>query len=340
MALPRAGLLSRSFLSRGSPARVASSVFRSTKVAVTTPQRQFTSRSWLLQEVVQDQAGSSQSVVPPEEVPETQRRKNARSVAMMKVPKRGGRAMVGSLFKENGLEIVDIEMRMSRFNFYNDRFAFVELANEEQARKAAELLNEKELLGEQVIVKQLHPEYVWGSDKYQGKYEQKLIMDDAGITTALQPIIDNRRLVFKVTPPAWADLAAKILDRNAANLEVVKSTLEPFDVESIGQVSPNWGDKGSAPRYLCFVDFKTKEAADEAIRTLSGTMVQGREISLEPHEMPPWKAFQLGKVDKEKLKLLQEKGLAPAPDQIDEERFSKTFVRKPKVQKKKGRKPA
>jgi len=105
MALPRVCMLSRSLLSRGSTTRVASSAFRSSKVAIAIPQRQFASVSRLRQETVQDQSARSQSSVPLNDIPEAQRSKNARSVLMTKVPKQSTIAQVRALFAENNLEL-------------------------------------------------------------------------------------------------------------------------------------------------------------------------------------------------------------------------------------------
>jgi RNA recognition motif-containing protein len=218
---------------------------------------------------------------------------------------------------------------MDRFTFYNNCNAFVELANEEQAERAVQLLESNESLGKQVYVKRLGPEYKWGLDNGKMyKLGHTVLINDAGLEAAIQPILDGRRLVFSVLPPAWADLDAPISTRNDINRDILVRTLEPFGLESHSPISPNWGDKKQTPRYLCFVDMKTKQGADEAIRKLHGTTVQGLKVGLEQSKMAPWKAYQLGKADKTRLELLQEKGLAPPPEEIDEEQYSQPFVRK------------
>jgi hypothetical protein len=104
MALPRVCVLGRSFLSRGSTTRIASYAYHSSRVATATPQREFTSKSWSRQEVVQDQSTSSLSSAPLKDIPEAQRRKNARSVFVTKVPKQATKDQVGAFFKAKGLE--------------------------------------------------------------------------------------------------------------------------------------------------------------------------------------------------------------------------------------------
>lgn len=224
----------------------------------------------------------------------------------------------------------DFELRIDRFTFFNDRHAFIELTSEEQAQKAVDLLNENKKLGTKVYVRPLRPDYAWnthGSKKDDVGY--LVITNEAGLTAATQPILDGRRLVFSVKPPAWADLDAPIGTRNEANREIVKRTLAPFGLESLGRISPNWGDMKQTPRFLCFADMKTKQGAEEAISTLHDTDLQGLKIWLTQHKLAPWRAYQLGVADKEKLKLLQEEGFAPPPEEIDEERYSTPFVQKP-----------
>jgi hypothetical protein len=221
-------------------------------------------------------------------------------------------------------------MRMDRFTFYNNTRAIVELQNEEQAEKAIELSESNETLGKQVFVTQLRPSHEWGipNNQFEDELDCKVLNNDVGIDAALQPVLEGRRLLFSVRPPGWADLKAPIKIRNNFNRDVMVRTLEPFGLEAVSRISPNWGDKKQSPRYMCLVDMKTKQAADEAVRKLHDTTVQGLNIWLVQSMMPPWKAYQIGKVDKGKLTMLQEKGLAPPPEEIDEERYSKPFVRK------------
>jgi hypothetical protein len=105
MALPRVCLFRRSVLSKGSPARIATSILRSTRIAVASPHRHFTLRSCLFEELVQHPVAGSPSAIPLEEIPEEQQRKNARSVVVTNMPKKSNRTAVEALFQENGLEM-------------------------------------------------------------------------------------------------------------------------------------------------------------------------------------------------------------------------------------------
>jgi hypothetical protein len=110
MASLRVCTLGRSFLSRGSPTRIASAAFRSTKVGIVTTQRQFTSNLWLRQEAAQEHSTIGQPMVPAKDIPEAQRNKNARSVAVLALPKEWTRADLETLFQQNGLQMCVLKL--------------------------------------------------------------------------------------------------------------------------------------------------------------------------------------------------------------------------------------
>jgi hypothetical protein len=235
---------------------------------------------------------------------------------------------------------VDLSLRLDRFTFNHDRKAAIELESAEQAQKAIELLHNHEpnIKGAKIYVVPLKSEYEWEIPTHaSSRGTAKVDSSDAGLEAAIQPIIDGRRLMFSVLPPGWADLKARVNVRNEANRDVIKRTLEPYGIEVVGRASTNWGDKSQTPRFLAFVDMKTKQGADEAIRKVNDTVVQGLPVALQLSQMPAWKAYRLGQVDKERLAMLQEKGLAPPPEEIDEERYSQPFHKKSVAEKRDGK---
>jgi hypothetical protein len=235
---------------------------------------------------------------------------------------------------------LDLALGLDRFTFYNNRSAFIELKSEEHAKKAMALLDGTEAMGvSELHVRPVRPEFGWGVTRggFNDSMGWIVPFDQTGITTAVQPIVEGRRFVFQVKPPGWAKLDAPIKVRNDYNRDVVKRTLAPFgEIEALGRVAPNWGDLKQTPRFLCYVDMKTKQAADQAVSALHDTDVEGYRVGLRAQTMSPWKAYQLGQVDKEKLNLLQEKGLAPPPEEIDEERYAMPFVQKAKNAQRSG----
>jgi hypothetical protein len=105
MAFPRVCSLGRGLVFRGSATRVANSVFAPGRITV--PHRSFVSVSRQLQEAVQSATRSSANSTPTSQasIPEEQRRKNARSVKVLKVPRRASRSKMEAVFTGAGFDV-------------------------------------------------------------------------------------------------------------------------------------------------------------------------------------------------------------------------------------------
>ena len=84
-----------------------------------------------------------------------------------------------------------------------------------------------------------------------------------------------------------------------------------YGLEAISAFQPFHGDKQPDPRFLCFIDFKTKTGADQAVQALHDSEIEGRRVWLQNVVLAPWRAHQIGKVDPSVLAMLQEQGIAP-----------------------------
>lgn len=211
-----------------------------------------------------------------------------------------------------------------RFTFYNDCFCVVKLANEQQAERAVQLLNGNMSLGAPIITRPLDPGFVWGTRRtVEGVVGRHVFYDDDGITTAINPILEGRRIQLRVKTPGWGETT--VSNRIRESREVIKRHFSKFGLESIGAIAPNYGDMKLHPRFLTFMDFTTKEGAEEAQRTMHDTEIEGRKVWLMDCDITPWKAYQIGRVDARRLADLQEKGLAPT--EIDEEKCSKPHTK-------------
>lgn len=207
-------------------------------------------------------------------------------------------------------------MTMDRFTFRNDCFAAVELGEEQQAREAVRKFHESEFMGGPIYVSPLRQDFKWHDDNKFYLLDRRVYWNDAGISKAVQPIINRRRVHLSVKTPGWGDLKTPISERSATTREILKRTLSQFGLESISRISVNWGDKKSEPRYLCLLDFETKDGAENAISALHDTVIDDRKVWLTPSELAPWVAYQLGRVNKEILSKLQEMELAPKETSI------------------------
>lgn len=98
--------LGRGLVFRGPTTRVATSVFLSGRITV--PHRSFVSASRHLQEAFQSSANSSANSTAPASqasIPEEQRRKNARSVKVFRVPRRVERSKIEAIFTDAGFQV-------------------------------------------------------------------------------------------------------------------------------------------------------------------------------------------------------------------------------------------
>lgn len=188
---------------------------------------------------------------------------------------------------------------------------FVELGDEKQARKATEILSHKRLLDEKIFVKTpLNHGFYWtqGSKPDAGTSGSRYLpQDEESPALAVKPLLEGRRVMLSVQTPGWGDGATST--RIKSSREVMQNHLGRYGIEAISGISPFHGDKTPNPRLLCFLDFETKEGADAAIEAFHDKEIEGRKVWLQISKTAPWRANQMGKVQKEVLVALQEKGI-------------------------------
>lgn len=134
---------------------------------------------------------------------------------------------------------------------------------------------------------------------------------------ALRPLVEGRRYMLSVQTPGWTTDKVSVQMNNA--YRIIQQTFDKYGVETIGALSPFFGDKKAKPRLLCFLDFTTKDGAENAARDHHDTEIEGRLTWLQPSGPVSWRAYQIGKVDQELLADLQEKGVLPK--EVREDKF-------------------
>ncbi|KAK7190893.1 hypothetical protein DPSP01_007846 [Paraphaeosphaeria sporulosa] len=333
MALPRICSLGRGLVFRGPMSRLATSVFLSGRITV--PHRSFISASRHLQEAVQSTTSSSANapaLASQAPIPEEQRRKNARSVKVFKIPRRATRSRVEAFFTDAGFQVVDTHMSIDRFRYEGDTFASVELADEQQAQRAVKELNGNASMGNEVYLRALNPEFNWDDFLSGNRYRHTYLVreDQSGIRQAVMPLLEGRRVRISVKYPAWGSKGDSPAQRRNTDLKVLERSFDRFGIESISRLTPQFGEKTFHPKFFCHIDFTTKQGADEAIRAMHDKECEGVLVWARATEVDAAKAYQIGRLDKELLAELQEKGLAPADSDIHEDWVSKTAKKDPK----------
>lgn len=220
------------------------------------------------------------------------------------------------------------QLRMDRFNFHNDGMCFIEFSSEQEAQKALKVLNNAEFKDSRLRAEVTKEGFAWSD--YDGKPQsgegvsRYFVDEGSNASEALRPLIEGRRKRFMVQPPGWQPPgwvpAKSSTAHNRKARQVIQDHLSKFGIESTSRLEPFFGDKLSHPRILCFIDFTTKDGADQAAANLDPE-IEGRKVELEPVIMAPWRAHQVGKVDAAVLAELQEKGLA------SKETYEDKFVR-------------
>jgi RNA recognition motif-containing protein len=211
------------------------------------------------------------------------------------------------------------QFRFDRFTFYNDGFYFAELANEEQAKRAVQKLEQSTTFKEErpTFARILSPEFAW---KAESNHLNRWIYDDgSAVAEAVRPLKEGRRIQLRVRTPAWQpqfDTKPKNLMRARMNYgrELVAKAFDKFGVEAIGVPAANDGRMLPDPKFFCHIDFKTKEGAEEAVRTMHETKLEELLIWVVKSELNEVRSRQIGRVNMGVLKELQELGLAPEVD--------------------------
>ncbi|KAJ4357743.1 uncharacterized protein N0V89_002319 [Didymosphaeria variabile] len=219
---------------------------------------------------------------------------------------------------------------MDRFRYDGDTSASVELTDEQQAQKAVQVLNGNDSLGSPVYLRPLNPEFDWDAFHTADRtYSRFVREDEAGTRKAVQPFIEGRRVRIAVKSPAWGNKGESPTQRRDTDLKALERAFDRFGIESISRLTPQFGHTTYQPKFFCHIDFTTKEGADEAIRAIHDTEIEGVLVWAKRSEVDSTKAFQIGKVDKGLLVELQEKGLAPPDSEIHPDWVSKSAKKDP-----------
>ncbi|PVI07894.1 hypothetical protein DM02DRAFT_648481 [Periconia macrospinosa] len=281
-------------------------------VAIAAPHRQFTSASGSLRNAISNTEGKYRQTVP--------KGLDGRKLLASGIHRRATPHQIESLFKDAGVDVTSITMAVNRFTFGPSTFAIIEVSNEQQASRAVEELNTKKVAinSKPFQVAPLLSDWEIKDREFSPTFLFESANPD--FSKAMKPVLENRRVVFKVKLPGWAPLKQKVSQRNRQNLDHVVRLLSKYGLEAVSDVGTNWGRISFLPKYLCLVDFSTKEGAEEAIRELHNTEHEGQKIGLELSKISPWKAHLINQWDPKLLIQLKESGLAPAkifPNKID-----------------------
>lgn len=198
-----------------------------------------------------------------------------------------------------------MQLGLDRFTFHTCGNCFIELASEEQARKAIQEFNDTEFLHQQIYTKPLKKDFIWGrtSDKLPGVKSRAFFEHELDTAEPLKPLMEERRLMLQVQTPGWG--------KSAIAEQIIHDTFDKYGIQTISGLQPFNSETQTKPRMLCFIDFKTKAGADQAVQEVHDTEVKGRKVALLHSVLAPWRAHRIGKVAPDLLVALQEKGIAP-----------------------------
>ncbi|KAH8730315.1 hypothetical protein GQ44DRAFT_768702 [Phaeosphaeriaceae sp. PMI808] len=264
------------------------------------PQRQLATTTRLRQEFAESPSSDGEVSVPvPQDSPPVNR---ARTIVLLHLAKEALPSEVEAYFESSGFEITRMSLQLNRYNLMNRGHCYIELASEEQAKRAIETLQYKEFIGRPLSVQMINGTFSWvtlNSDGY--------LTENA--SEAVKPLIEARRVTVHGQVPFW-----KNNDDNTPYWKVapviIQEHMGKFGIERISRVS-RFEKRGQGNlRILATVDFTTKKGADEAVEALHNSKINDRKVQLVITEIAAWAAHQLAKIDPETLATLQEKGLA------------------------------
>ncbi|KAF2709261.1 hypothetical protein K504DRAFT_467237 [Pleomassaria siparia CBS 279.74] len=239
----------------------------------------------------------------------------ARSIIVLKINRRATKKEVEDVFRKEGLEITKSQFRLDRFTLHNDTYFHATLATPDQAKTAIEKLDKTSPFGPLHIVVQIrkHNTVEYGGDRWI--YHE----NRDSIVKALLAIKEDRRVQICVKTPAWEphfEERPKSLNAARKNYarDLLLKTFDRFGVEALGGIGNNSGQMLLDPKFLCHVDFKTKQGAEDAIQSLHNTELEGKLIWLKKTVLNELRAQQIGRVDMSVLEEFQALGLAPPVD--------------------------
>ncbi len=201
-----------------------------------------------------------------------------------------------------------MQFRIDRFTFRSGTNAFVELGSEEQVQKAVKTLNGQQLENRTFVVRPLTQDFVWETGF---KKENRMFIYDAETPSqAIQGLLDGRRYRLYVDRPGWQVERNGGKSVNAQRREITRELLGPFGVETIGGLNPT-RNKGrwKAPMFVTYVEFTSKDSAEQAVEALDGQVFKGLKVYLRRHTVTPQQAEQFGKVDMSLIAQLQQQGI-------------------------------
>jgi RNA recognition motif-containing protein len=214
-------------------------------------------------------------------------------------------------------------MRVDRFNFQNDTMCFVEVGSEAEATKVMEEFSGLEIHGRKMLAQPLKSDFIWGKLERpkESPWPSRYFYDEGTAAfDAARPLLERRRMMLSVQTPGWSPGARIAIGKQQA-AQIIERYFGKYGIERISDFSPFYGDLKSKPRMLCFIDFTTKEGAENAVNDLNNTEIEGRLTWLKPSDPAAWRHDQIGKVAPELLKELQESGVVSKDEQISEDKF-------------------
>ncbi|KAH7094377.1 hypothetical protein FB567DRAFT_585754 [Paraphoma chrysanthemicola] len=199
---------------------------------------------------------------------------------------------------------VRLQMRLDRFSFENDRRCFVELATEEQAKRALEHLNKTLFMEQEMLITPMKEAFIWGPEREAHSIlaTRYFYPDILSPKAALAPLIEGRRIQLRVQPPGWKSSNGSDTLRKAS-ARVIEENFANFGIEAVSKLKPFPG-RSEAAKFLCLIDFATKSGADEAIDRFNDSEIEGRKVQLRRVAVSAVFARQIGKIDPSLLAML------------------------------------
>jgi RNA recognition motif-containing protein len=213
-------------------------------------------------------------------------------------------------------------MRVDRFSFRNDTKCFVELGSEAEATKIIGELNSTELQGKKLVVTPIADQFIWGfsREKRPRPFGGRYFYDEGteSVFEAARPLLEGRRLMLQVKTPGWLPKSPISQQKLNTNRILEQYFAKHGAIERVSDFSTFYGDLQPKPRIACFIDFATREGADNAIEKIHNTEIEGRLTWLTRSIPGKWRAEQIGKLAPEVLKQLQESGVMAKEEQLNE----------------------
>lgn len=201
-------------------------------------------------------------------------------------------------------------MRVDRFTFQNDTMCFVELGSSEEVQRAIKKLNQAKLQNKSIVVQPLKEDFHWGHLKTSknSPYGSRYFNDEGDAAQeALRPLAEGRRMILSVKTPGWSP-NAKISEARQNAMEIIEENFGEYGIESLSDMSVFFGDKKENPRLLGWIDFKTKEGAEQAAAEKHNTEINGCLVWLRASSPSKWRVQQYSKSAPQLVQEMQEKG--------------------------------